>query len=118
MASIGRTGGDGRHAFVRHQHGLPVRSDSEVLAVIRDARSPTLTQRISGCDYRVEGLSPAALTRRCRRLPWEHHLRLNHHCGKLSVRAVYRDLQDDHAPAYMDRHSDASKPSWPAGAKD
>src|SRR5712671_3756070 len=51
---MGHTGGGGRDAFVLHQHGLYVRSDSEVLAVIRDARSPRLTQHISGCDYRVE----------------------------------------------------------------
>ena len=60
----------------------------------------------------------AASIRRCRRLPWKHHLSLNHHRGKLSVRAVYRGLQDDHAPPYMDRHSNAGQPSWHAGAKD
>jgi SAM-dependent methyltransferase len=31
----------------------------------------------------------AAFIRRCRRPTWKHHLGLNHHCGKLSVRAVY-----------------------------
>jgi hypothetical protein len=43
-------------------------------------------------------------------LPWEHHLRLNHHRSELSVRAVDRDLQDDSAPPDMDRHSNAGKP--------
>jgi hypothetical protein len=36
-------------------------------------------------------------------------LRLDDHCGKLSVRAVDRDLQDDHASPYMDRDSNAGK---------
>src|SRR5438132_12693163 len=40
----------------------------------------------------------AAFTRRCGRTPREYHLSLNHHCGKLSIGAVYRGLQDDHAP--------------------
>src|ERR1700740_1686183 len=67
---------------------------------------------------RREGLSLAAFIWRCHRLLWEHHLSLDHHCGKLSVRAVYRGLYDDHAPPHMDRHSNARKPPWPAGAKD
>ena len=77
-----------------------------------------MTQHISGCDYRVEGLSPAAFTRRCRRLPWQHHLSLDHHGGKLSVWAVYRGLHDDHAPPHMDRHGNAGQPPWHARAKD
>ena len=43
---------------------------------------------------------------------------LDHHCGELSVWAVYRGLQDDHAPPHMDRHSNAGQPPWHAGAKD
>ena len=34
------------------------------------------------------------------------------------VRAVDRDLQDDHAPPHMDRHSNPGKLPWHAGAKD
>jgi hypothetical protein len=45
-------------------------------------------------------------------------LRLNHHRGKLSVLAVYRGLQDDHAPPHMDGRSNPGKPPWHAGAKD
>jgi len=59
----------------------------------------------------------AAFTRRCGRTPREHHLSLNHHCGELSIGAVYRGLQDDHAP-YMNRYSDAGEPPRLAGAKD
>jgi hypothetical protein len=60
----------------------------------------------------------AAFIRRCRRRLRKHHLRLNHHGGKLSVWAVYRGLQDDHAPPHMDRYSNAGQPPWHAGAKD
>src|ERR1700748_1375060 len=67
---------------------------------------------------RREGLSLAAFIWRCHRLLWEHHLGLDHHCGKLSVRAVYRGLKDDHSPPHMDRYSNARKPPWHAGAKD
>ena len=60
----------------------------------------------------------AALTRGCGRPPREHHLSLNHHCGKLPIGAVYRGLQDDRAPPHMDRYGNASKPPRHAGTKD
>src|SRR6516164_11043435 len=55
---------------------------------------------------------------RCGRPPRENHLSLDHHCGKLSVGAVYRGLQDDRAPPHMDRHGNTGKSPRPAGAKD
>src|SRR5215472_983826 len=70
-------------------------------------------------EYRVRALSRAVVfTRRRVRFSWEHHLRLDHHCGKLPVRAVYRDLQDDHSPPHMDRHSNSGKPTQAAGSED
>src|SRR6516162_5898372 len=65
------------------------------------------------------GLSlAAAFILRCGRPPRENHLSLDHHCGKLSIGAVYRGLQDDRAPPHMDRHGNAGKPPRPADAKD
>src|SRR4030088_2545956 len=64
------------------------------------------------------GFAAAFIRKRRSRPLRKHHLRLNHHCGKLSVRAVYRGLYDDHAPPHMDRHSNSGQPPWHAGAKD
>src|ERR1700751_1442028 len=50
--------------------------------------------------------------------PLEAPSALDHHCGKLSVRAGYRGLYDDHAPPHMDRYSNPGQPPWHAGAKD
>ena len=66
---------------------------------------------ISGeCRVRAPSFA-AAFTGRCSRLLRKHHLSLDHHCGKLFIWAVYRGLQDNHAPPHMDRHSNAGQPS-------
>jgi hypothetical protein len=92
-----------------------------VSALLRPAKIEArafVTLEISG-ECRVRALSFAvAFISRCRRLPWQHHLSLDHHGGKLSVWAVYRGLHDDHAPPHMDRHSNTGQPPWHAGAKD
>jgi hypothetical protein len=87
-----------------------------VSALLCPAKIKTMAPANTG---RVRALSlAAAFARRCGRPPREHHLRLNHHCGKLSIGAVYRGLQDDRAPPNMDRYRNAGKPPRHAGAKD
>jgi hypothetical protein len=52
-----------------------------------------------------------AFASRCGRCPRKNHLSLNHDCRKLSVRAVYRDLQDDiRRPTWTGTATPVSRP--------
>ena len=110
----------GKRAFAAKSSQLPKTRPPPVVCLAkarglgRKSATKVAQPRTPAASTSIDSAGNAKATR----TPREHHLGLNHHCGKLSIGAVYRGLRDDHAPPHMDRYGNAGKPPWHAGAKD